>query len=214
MNIQNIIEKAEFSEEEYEEFKELCLERKAKLNGLNEQQKEVMIAKWAKEIKAKNPESTNKPKPQEKVYALQKHEIGILERVLNELRNYRTPEVRDEKEFEKGVYSFLTAKFPNFSIERQYPSNRGKVDLVIEKKYAIELKIAESRNQVRSFIGQLKDYHKDFNNIAIVVLDIGKVETLNEYIQDWKQEGIKVLIMHGSVSRKKQPYMQQKFYGR
>ena len=57
--------------------------------------------------------------------------------ILEEIKdNFEPEDVRDENDFEKQLTQFLKIKYPD-KIRRQVDTPKGKIDLVIDNKYAI-----------------------------------------------------------------------------
>lgn len=126
--------------------------------------------------------------------------------ILNTIKNYFEPEdVRDENDFEKQLTQFLKIKYPN-RVKRQVETPKGKIDLVIDEKYAIELKIADGKGKLRDLVGQVHSYKKVFNsNVAVILLDVGMMphSEIKEYIDDYEGLNVKTLVLEGILRRRK-----------
>ena len=127
--------------------------------------------------------------------------------ILNEIcENFRPEPLRDEKELENQLSQWLKAKYGNNVIQRQVPTQHGKIDIVLHGKYALELKIADNKNVLRDLWGQLRDYKKAYPNLAAVLLD-GHVRSIDrsgiEYYQkEYKNDGINSIIIDGALRKK------------
>ena len=88
-------------------------------------------------------------------------------------KNFEPEKVFDEKELQNLLRSFLQQAFPNSKVERevQLKDVRDSVDLLIDKKYAIEVKIPENRIALRNAYAQLKEYQEEFPSIIVFILD-------------------------------------------
>lgn len=136
-----------------------------------------------------------------------------MERIIEELDKFEShSNTRNEEELEKELFQYLKGRFKSFNIVPQYKTNKGKIDLVIDEEIAIELKIADSRANVRSLSGQIEDYLEDFTKLIVVILDVDKVPDLDDYVKRFKKKGVKVIVLSGNLKRKKQPFMKQSFY--
>ena len=111
-----------------------------------------------------------------------------LNRVLNLIKRTFTPiqfkEDMKEKELEVQLVQLLTAGFQSYKTEYQVRTRAGIVDIVIDDKFAIELKLATIPNLQR-LIGQAIMYIKDYPRVGVVVLDQGKMKkgVLKEYLE-------------------------------
>ena len=126
---------------------------------------------------------------------------SILEDIENE---FEPEECRNEEDFEKQLVQYLKYKLPN-SVKRQVTTRKGTIDLVIDNKYAIELKIADNRSKLRDTKGQIHDYLKVFNELAVIILDVGKLRRseIKEYVDDYQELGAKVIVLEGVLKRRK-----------
>ena len=88
-------------------------------------------------------------------------------------KNFEPEKVFDEKELQNLLRSFLQQAFPNSKVERevQLKDVRDSVDLLIDKKYAIEVKIPDNRIALRNAYAQLKEYQEEFPSIIVFILD-------------------------------------------
>lgn len=118
--------------------------------------------------------------------------------------NFEPEDVRDENEFEKQLFQFLKIKYQG-SVDRQVNTAQGRIDIVIDNKYAIELKIADNKGTLRALLGQLIVYKKVYKNLAVILLDIGKMSRseMKEYVNDYENLDVKVKIVEGILKRHK-----------
>lgn len=118
------------------------------------------------------------------------------------LEDFRPEIVRNEEDLEKQLYQYLSAKLGRERVRRQVPTQVGKVDLVVDDAVAIEVKIAESRDNLRMLLGQVTDYLEIFDNVLAFILDKGANVDLTYYEQKIKQLGAEVIVISGSVKRR------------
>jgi hypothetical protein len=88
-------------------------------------------------------------------------------------KNFEPEKVIDEKELQNLLRSFLQQVFPNAIVERevQLKDVRDSVDILVDKKYAIEVKIPDNRIALRNAYAQLKEYQEEFPSIIVFILD-------------------------------------------
>jgi hypothetical protein len=114
--------------------------------------------------------------------------------------------VRDERDFENVLFNILENHYPG-RIESQVKTANGKIDIVIDTKYGIELKLADNVGVLRNLIGQIIFYKKDYDRVAIVLLVdnniIPEIE-IKKYLEEYNNYGVRTIIKEGSIRRQKQ----------
>lgn len=119
--------------------------------------------------------------------------------------------IENEKDLEKQLYQWLRG---DFDVDDQYSTQKGSIDLVVDGKIGIEIKIAETRNILRTLSGQIEDYKNYFKDIIVVLYDMGKLPDIKDYTDKYKEKGARVVVLKGPLKKKKRPYMEQKFWRR
>ena len=140
-----------------------------------------------------------------KVTTIEVKRQGEFDTILEYIEEQFEPEdVRDENDFEKQLTIFLKSKYPD-RIKRQVETSKGKIDIVIDNKYAIELKIADSKGKLRDLVGQALWYKKEFDNVAIILLDVSKLprSQIKEYIDEYEKQGVKTKVLDGILKKRK-----------
>jgi len=103
---------------------------------------------------------------------------------------------------------FLKAKFPTRKISRQIEiSENERLDILIDDKYAFELKVPAKRNVLRDLGAQLEEYSQKYpQTCAIIFDDITKNLTndINEYVDKYKRNyRIQSIVLRGEKRESK-----------
>lgn len=167
--------------------------------------------KESKEKKNKLPASEENENEDDEVTQIEitKKKVNTLDLVLEKIEEkFDFDRIRDENELEGLVMQFLNLVFDDKKIERQYKTPNGNIDIVIDDKYGIELKIAENNKIIENLESQVLKYVRHFgkNRIAVIILKTPKtnVEKLEEYVEHYQTAGAKVLILDkGTLRRRK-----------
>ena len=128
--------------------------------------------------------------------------------IIDTIRREFDPEkIKDEKELQSQLAVFLKAKFPNMEVEREVQTQmKDEIDILVEGKYAFELKVPKSRSELRNLSAQLEEYLEEYPKLCVVIADTsGRVlsderilnvtEVINEYTDKYKVKfGIQSLI--------------------
>ena len=98
-----------------------------------------------------------------------------LNSVSKKIEQWTPPIVNSEKEIEESLFNYLSTKFPNLSIRKQFSYDRIRADLLIENTVAVEIKLnLISTVEFQRLIGQLEGYARWGKNM--IVLIVGKIE--------------------------------------
>lgn len=111
---------------------------------------------------------------------------------------------RDEKDFENQLYQFLSARRGEKAVSTQVGTSKGeKIDIVIDNKYALELKLLTNVNVLRNLIGQVLYYKKSYKDVAVILADIG-ANVSNADIKEFEEtSGAKTVIKRASLRGKR-----------
>ena len=106
--------------------------------------------------------------------------VGIFnefEHIINSIQKEFIPEkFIDEKELQAQLAIFLKTKFPDMKIEREIITKRGdKLDIVVDDKYVVEVKIPENRTHLRNLSAQIEEYIEQYPNLCVVIADTSKM---------------------------------------
>lgn len=129
-----------------------------------------------------------------------KDELG---EIIKAIRDDFQPEmVRNEEDFEKQLYQFLLGKFSDKKIERQVlVGENAKIDMRIDDKYGVELKIADNAQKLHTLVGQSIIYKKNLEEVIAVILDPGTNINLDSFIKTLEELNVHVIRLYGNVRR-------------
>ncbi len=127
-------------------------------------------------------------------------------KIIDTIQNEFKPEpCTDEKELQGQLTTFLNAKYPVKEIDREVNEDGAKLDIVIDKKYAIELKIARTPTTLRNLTAQLEEYQEVYPQIAALLLNIienSNIESIKEYAKKYDEKlNIPTIIVEGRMRR-------------
>ena len=127
-----------------------------------------------------------------------------------------TKEDKEDK-LQAQLTVFLRAKFPDKKIDREVVLQNGdRVDIVIDDKFALELKVPTDRIYLRNLTAQLEEYLEEYDFLGVVIADIteelegiGKdsmTQNINEYVDRFKskygvQSVVFPVIIKGTVEK-------------
>jgi len=125
--------------------------------------------------------------------------------ILGEIKmGFRPEKTRDEEELEKQLVMFLKMKLGEDRVDRQYHKDGKRVDIVIDGKYGIELKIAESYGSIASLPTQLRLYRKRFKDVAaVLVKPEDKDVEIDEILELLDEDGFKYVIIEAPIKRRR-----------
>lgn len=135
----------------------------------------------------------------------QEQEKKEFENIMNTISSQFQPEkIYGETEFEDQLFIFLKAKFPSRKIVRQFVIKEPdqKLDILIDDKYAFELKVYDNRNQLRDLGAQLEEYKERYPYLCAVILDPVQTEAseanIREYTDKYKtKNGVMTINLKG-----------------
>jgi hypothetical protein len=186
------------------------------LEGLNKSEKEYLIGKWENKIL----ELLENENSDEKIVAYFSGERGkirkrmtfssntndLFEDVLSSIEVYSTPRlIGSERAFEDCLFEFLRERFSKSHIDFQRRIDKGRVDIVIDDEIALELKIADNKGNLNSLFGQIEWYKDHFDKLAIIILDVGRVPDLDDFIERFESKGARVIVLTDENIRFRRP---------
>jgi len=117
---------------------------------------------------------------------------GEFRKIINSIKDgFEAEKIWTEQHLEDQLKIFLQAKFDKMKIERQQPApSGGRVDILIEGQYVLELKVPRSRSDLRNLGGQLEEYKEDFPYVCAVIADTQNVDEgeIKTYVDRYKSK--------------------------
>jgi len=110
-------------------------------------------------------------------FGVESQEVGTqrdFENIINSIKTHFQPEsIHDEKELQAQLAIFLKAKFPEMKIDREVITKSGdQLDIIIDDKYVLELKVPKTKTHLRNLSAQLEEYSEEYPNLCAVIADI------------------------------------------
>ena len=90
---------------------------------------------------------------------------------------------RDEKEFQNQLIQFLRALGHDVEKEHQI-DNESRIDILVDNRFAFEIKRAKSKTVLRNLSAQLDDYSESFPKICAIL--IVENESMLDMVEDFK----------------------------
>ena len=127
------------------------------------------------------------------------------ENIINTIAQFQPEKATLEKEhFQPQLFVYLKAKYPDKKIEREVPTknNQEFLDIVIDDKYVLELKVYSDRSQLRALGAQLEEYKEKYPYVCAVILDNENSESskvnIKEYTDKYKvRNNVPCVILSG-----------------
>ncbi len=111
-----------------------------------------------------------------------------------------------EDKLQSQLTVFLKAKFPDKKIDREVVLQNGdRVDIVIDDRFALELKVPRERTALRNLTAQIEEYLEEFDFLGVVIADITQeldeegedpmTKNINEYVERFKSKyGVQTVV--------------------
>ena len=104
-----------------------------------------------------------------------------------------------EDKLQSQLTVFLKAKFPDKKIDREVVLQNGdRVDIVIDDRFALELKAPKDRIYLRNLSAQIEEYLEEYDFLGIVIADVTEeleekekdsmTQNINEYVDRFKSK--------------------------
>ena len=123
--------------------------------------------------------------------------------LIKTIQNEFSPEkVYDEKELQNLLRHFLQTKFPNAEVRREVlMKNKDSIDIVVNDKYAFELKIPNDKTELRNLKAQLEEYKEEYPDICAVIVDNTDkrlTQQILEYTELYQKSEIYSVVIDGT----------------
>lgn len=130
-------------------------------------------------------------------------EKSDFEIIVNSIKADFEPEaITNEEHLEAQLMVFLKAKFSERKIRRQVTIQGNDIlDILVDDKYAFELKVPRTRSDLRNLGAQLEEYQEQYPNLSAVIFDIDDsnlTQDIIDYSDKYKRNyGIPTIILGG-----------------
>jgi len=130
-------------------------------------------------------------------------EKSDFEIIVNSIKADFEPEaITNEEHLEAQLMVFLKAKFSERKIRRQVTIQGNDIlDILVDDKYAFELKVPRTRSDLRNLGAQLEEYQEQYPNLCAVIFDVDEsnlTQDIMDYSDKYKRNyGISSIILGG-----------------
>ena len=104
-----------------------------------------------------------------------------------------------EDKLQSQLTVFLKAKFPDKKIDREVVLQNGdRVDIVIDDRFALELKVPTERTSLRNLTAQIEEYLEEYDFLGVIIADTTEeleeeeedpmTQNINEYVDKFKSK--------------------------
>jgi len=133
----------------------------------------------------------------EKVKTKVKKKTQTLPRLRSHLKQFKPMVTRKkalkERQLEAQMVQSLRPIFGPDKVNYQERARSGRVDIVVDDKYAIELKVITSPSQLTSMVGQVMKYSQEYDKVFLWMYDIRsqlKTKDVNDFKKMMKQASV------------------------
>jgi len=125
------------------------------------------------------------------------------DRIIQTIDNeFPAEKIYDEKELQAQLTIFLKTKYPDSDVKREISNNDGGfVDILMDEKYAFELKVPRSRTELRNLRGQIEEYQEDYSNLCVVIFeneDYDISDDIEKYVNIYHEKyDVPSVVLHG-----------------
>ncbi|MCL4391269.1 MAG: hypothetical protein M1284_01335 [Candidatus Parvarchaeota archaeon] len=131
---------------------------------------------------------------------------SAFEEVLNDISMKFLPEkCRDDEELQLQLAQFLKIKYPSKVLKLNEETSAGIISIIFDSTYGLKPAIADSRDKLRSVVGEIKDYLKICTDAAAIIMDDGLLtsEEIEEYAREITDFGGYFVVINQYVRQKK-----------
>ena len=133
----------------------------------------------------------------------EEYEKSDFQMIINSIKADFEPEaITDEEHLEAQLMVFLKAKFPERKTRRQITiQGNDRLDILVDDKYALELKVPKARADLRNLGAQVSEYQEKYPHICAVIYDLDDLnlsQDIIDYVDKYKRDyGIPSIILGG-----------------
>jgi len=117
--------------------------------------------------------------------------------IIQKIKEGFNPEYAENEEaYEKKLINFLNLRFPNKIFRPGHTASGLRIDIVIDGTYALELITVNNEGSLLSLMNQIRDSKKDYHQMAVILIDLGKIpsEKIQEYANVYESLEVKTII--------------------
>lgn len=125
--------------------------------------------------------------------------------ILNFISEFKPEPFVDEKDLQNQLKVKLESGYPNRIMREVGTQLGGKIDFAIDGKYGIEVKPIWDKKTLQDLIGQIILYKRAFNEVGVVLCDIGKLHhsVVKEFLKEYRNQGAKAIVIRGNIRSKR-----------
>ncbi|MBI4052897.1 MAG: hypothetical protein HY394_02570 [Candidatus Diapherotrites archaeon] len=129
--------------------------------------------------------------------------------ILGILKKFESDRIfQNERELSFVLETLLKASKPHWQVEPEVPLEHGeKIDMVINRRIGIEVKIAKNNNVLRNLMAQIEEYTNFYPDLIVAILDVGESADLNYYSGKYVEKGAHPIILKGRWTKKDKQYI-------
>jgi len=127
---------------------------------------------------------------------------NTFQEIINTIQNdFPAEKIYDEKELQAQLRIFLKIKYPNRDVQREVHTDDSILDLLVDQKYAFEVKVPRNRTELRNLRGQIEEYKEHFPNLCVVIYeneDYNMLEDIKKYVEIYKEKyNVQSVVLQG-----------------
>ncbi len=120
------------------------------------------------------------------------------------IHEFEPQPVRDELEFKSQILQYLIAKLGRENVAQEVMMGSRKVDIVLWRSVAVELKLARGQQSLTNLIGEVvKLKRAGVPYVMSIILDVGRYPNLHQDIQDINELGVMTVVLKGRMKEPK-----------
>ncbi len=110
-----------------------------------------------------------------------------------------------DEELKLQLAQFIKMEYPSKTIEINKDTTEGRISMLIDSEYGLLPVIADSREKLRSIIGEIEDYTKVCTESAVIAFDVGNLQSaeIEEYAKEVAVIGAYFAVINQYVLNKK-----------